>query len=141
MSKPGESWSSDGALALSLSRRLADAPSLHQLATWTAGLEPVGQQCHANTDRWVAANPTWQVLRGWVLLANEPFAGAQYAAHSVVADPAGALWDVTLSDGIDRSFLEHVGDLAVFMQRVTEGRWTIVREPLGLDTDWCPQME
>ncbi len=141
MSELLEGWNSDEQLALSLSGRLTDAPPLQQLTTWPPGLEPEGQKCHANADRWVVAHPSWRVMRGWVLLCNEPFQGAQYAAHSVVADLAGVLWDVTLADGGNRSFLEHAGDLAVFMQRVTEGRWTIVREPLGLDVDWRPQLE
>ncbi|MDP9123509.1 MAG: hypothetical protein M3N82_02740 [Pseudomonadota bacterium] len=134
-------WSTDGELALSLSDRLAGAPSLRQLTTWPTGFEPKGQKCHANAERWVLLHPSWRAVRGWVLLCNEPFGGGHYAAHSVVEDPAGVLWDVTLADGITRSFLEHLGDLAVFMLRVTEGRWTIVREPLGLDADWCPQLE
>ena len=46
-----------------------------------------------------------------------------------------------LTDGISRSFLVHVGGLAVFVQRVVEGNWTIVREPTGLAADWRPQLE
>lgn len=141
MSGDFEDCASDGDLALSLSchwpsrRRCGRSrPGRH---AWSLR----GQKCHANADRWVMAHPSWRVVRGWVLLCNEPFRGAHYAAHSVVEDPAGVLWDVTLADGIGRSFLAHLGDLVVFMQRITEGRWTIVREPLALDADWRPQLE
>lgn len=134
MSGPLEHWDTDGALALSLSARLAGAPRLRQVTEWPAGLEPVGQQCHANADRWAAAHPTWRVLRGWVLFANEPFAGARYAAHSVVEDPAGVLWDVTLTDNLERGFLAHLGDLGEY-RRLVATRWAFVCEPLGCDDE------
>ena len=123
-----EGWNSDEQLALSLSGRFVGAAPLLQLATWPAELESEGRSAMPTLT---AAHPSWRVVRGWVLLCNEPFQGAQYAARSVIADPAGVLWAVTLADGINRSFLKHVGDLAVFMQRVTEERWTIAREPIS----------
>ena len=123
-----ESWATDWELALSA--RMPRAAPLRQFAAWPTGYAPEGQKCHVNADRWVLLHPSWRAMRGWVLLCNAPFDGAQYAAHSVVADPAGELWDVTLTDGRDHAFLEHHGDVDTYLQRVADGRWAIVREPL-----------
>ncbi len=43
------------------------------------------------------------------LLANAPFEGASYAAHSVVMDRRGEIWDVTLADRVARSFMVYSG--------------------------------
>jgi hypothetical protein len=134
-------WARDEDLAASLSAREPEGIPLERWRAWPDDWAPEPQACHANADRWVAKHVGWAVARGWVLQYSVPGEGAGYVAHSVVADPAGRLLDVTLRDDVSRRFLAHLGDLAVFMQRVTEGRWTIVREPLGEDVDWRPQLE
>ena len=78
----------------------------------------------------------WAVARGWVLQYGVPGAGAVYVAHSVVADPAGRLLEVTLHAGVLRRLLVHLGDLEVYAQRVASKRWSIVREAVIFPDGW-----
>ena len=74
--------------------------------------------CHMNADAWVAANPNYQTVRGWVKCASFGDLGARLTAHSVVRTPEGKLLDITpLADESLRGgmhFIEHEGSERLF---------------------------
>ena len=129
-------WASDAELAASLSARATEGIELERWRAWPDDWTPEPQACHANADRWVAMRTGWTVARGWVLEYGEPGEGAAYVAHSVVADPAGRLLEVTLRDAVLRRFLAHLGDLEVYAQHVASKRWSIVREAVTFPDGW-----
>ncbi len=69
--------------------------------------------CHANAEKWIAAHPEYEVVRGWLLW---PQAGPPYMrhAHSVVSGPTG-LEDVTPLRDSGLHFLKHEGSEQTFL--------------------------
>jgi len=58
------------------------------------------KQCHINADTWAAHNDGWVAVRGWVVfdMTKNPYLRPpriHFAAHSVVRDLNGKLWDIT----------------------------------------------
>jgi hypothetical protein len=53
-------------------------------------------KCHENGERWAATHPGSQVVRGWLITAQNIF-----VKHSVVETPDGTLLDVTPRVGSD----------------------------------------
>ncbi len=88
------------------------------------GWMPVPNRCHDNATAWVKRFPTWTVVRGWLLIAEDEVMGTTFDAHSVVRDPDGRSWDVTQND--EHRFLVHPGDDVEFMRRVRAGPWVRV---------------
>jgi hypothetical protein len=129
-------WARDADLAASLSARESEGIPLERWLAWPDAWAPEPQACHANADRWVAMHAGWTVARGWVLQYGVPGEGAAYVAHSVVADPAGRLLEVTLLDDVLPRFLAHLGDLSIYAQHVSSRRWSIVREAVNFPEGW-----
>ena len=67
--------------------------------------------CHENADRWVSANPGYEIARGWLVFSTS--GGYMFHAHSVVRGPAG-LEDVTPLQVSGFHFLPHAGTEAEF---------------------------
>lgn len=112
-------WARDEELAASLSAREQEGILLVPWRAWPEAWTPEPNACHANAGRWIAEHDGWAVVRGWVLEYGSPGAEAAYVSHSVVADPAGRLLEVTMNDQVTRRLLEHLGDMHVFAERVT----------------------
>ena len=73
------------------------------------GCLPRPNCCHDNVKAWVRLHPADRRVCGWVILTE-----GMLAAHSVVADKAGVLFDITPID-VDQSrqrlrFFAHPGD-------------------------------
>lgn len=57
---------------------------------------PVEQACHSNVDEWCLSHPTHRAVRGWLLHESWlPQGFCRFAAHSVVRDEQGLLFDLT----------------------------------------------
>jgi hypothetical protein len=79
--------------------------------------QPAEKDCHRNVDWWVHNHPTSRAVRGWlffdfiagaVFLGRRPF--VRFQPHSVIADEAGALHDITPSRASRRyPFIRHDG--------------------------------
>jgi hypothetical protein len=84
------------------------------LADWS----PKVAECHQNADIWVAVNPAFEAVRGWVIYASFGGDSVGLTAHSIVRDQSGALFDITpLGSEYARNgmrFVEHEGDPAIF---------------------------
>ena len=84
------------------------------LADWS----PKVAECHQNADTWVAANPGFEAVRGWVTYASFGGDSVGLTAHSIVRDQSGALFDITPLGNEDARagmrFVEHQGDPAIF---------------------------
>ena len=70
---------------------------------------PVEQACHANVDDWCLRHPTDRPVRGWLLHESWLSQGfCRFAAHSVVLDENGELFDPTPTRAARRyPFLRH----------------------------------
>jgi hypothetical protein len=75
-----------------------------KVVQYANGAVPEHSRCHQNADRWIAENPSYGVVRGYVR------EGCFFIAHSVVRAPSGALIDLTSSKSL--RFLEHAEDSA-----------------------------
>jgi hypothetical protein len=78
---------------------------------------PKISDCHNNVDRWVAAYPDCEAVRGWISYISFGQVGEQLTAHSIVRNPDGTLIDITpVCQGAPRggAFIEHRGDMALF---------------------------
>ena len=103
--------------ATSICSTRADAAMIPFVEVALDGWTPQIADCHANVDRWVAANPGCEAVRGWVSYISFGPAGEELTAHSVVRNPDGALIDITpVWPGAPRggAFIEHGGDTALF---------------------------
>lgn len=103
--------------AASICARRADAVTVPFVEVVINDWKPEIAKCHANVDRWVAANPDCQAVRGWIAYISFGPAGEHLTAHSVVRNPDGALIDITpVYPGANRggAFVEHQGDPAEF---------------------------
>lgn len=66
-------------------------------------------ECHGNVDRWAAAHPESEVVRGWLVYAYtlSAFPMVRFQAHSVLEEK-GQLVDITPSDAGRRPpFIRH----------------------------------
>jgi hypothetical protein len=90
-----------------------------------ADWSPKVAECHQNADTWVAANPEFEAVRGWVIYASFGGDSVGLTAHSIVRDQSGALFDITpLGDEGARDgmrFVEHEGDPAIFEKMKATG--------------------
>lgn len=56
----------------------------------------VEQACHSNVDDWVKGHPEHRAVRGWLVHESWlPQGFCRFAAHSVVQDERGELFDLT----------------------------------------------
>jgi hypothetical protein len=83
---------------------------------------PQPNDCHNNVNAWVKTNPYLTAVRGWVIDSN-----CTLAAHSVVRDADGQLFDITpfRDERLIRRFIEHPGDEPSFRE-VTKGMSQII---------------
>lgn len=77
----------------------------------SADYAPREHECHRNVDLWVAAHPSHRAVRGWCSFQVFEVAGvSRFAAHSVIADESGRLFDPTPCRASKRyPFLPHPG--------------------------------
>lgn len=108
--------------ATSICARRADAVTVPFVpVSLPDGWTPEIGKCHTNVDRWVADNPGWHAVRGWISYISFGPAGEQLTAHSVVRNPDGTLIDITLLyPGAPRggAFVEHQGDPTEFFDMI-----------------------
>lgn len=83
------------------------------------GDRPALSKCHSNVDRWVAENPGYVAVRGWLVMSY------RYERHSVVRTPHGELIDITLASPY--RFLEHPGSEAEFLDFGARGLNQVLR--------------
>jgi hypothetical protein len=72
-------------------------------------------RCHKNAEEWCGADPTFEVIRGWLIGRQAPGA-AFFEAHSIVrsrSDPS-IQYDVTPIRASGLVFVEHAGEEATF---------------------------
>jgi hypothetical protein len=83
---------------------------------WT----PVFNDCHANVNALCGADPRYRPVRGWLYFDFEnSLSFVRFTAHSVVADEAGRLWDITPSRASQRyPFICAEGTVEEFVQIV-----------------------
>ncbi|CAN7786596.1 hypothetical protein LJR034_008707 [Caballeronia sp. LjRoot34] len=101
--------------------RRGDVGRLDYVTACPADWAPTPNRCHENAAAWVDRFPSWEVVRGWLLVAEDEVMGTMFDAHSVVRDENGNLWDVT--QGEVHRFLVHPGDDEEFVERVDAGPW------------------
>jgi hypothetical protein len=113
--------------------RISDAVTVPYRPVVLGGWAPQPNDCHNNVDTWAKANPGMTAIRGWVIDS-----GCTLAAHSVVRDAAGQLFDITPfhDEGMPRNFVEHLGDGESF-RRMAAGMPQIIHS--GIDQDDLPQ--
>ena len=79
---------------------------------------PAEHECHDNAEIWAAHSPGDRRVRGFLLfdyLYQLPT--VQFAAHSVIRQPNGALIDITPTNASQRyPFIEHTGSLELFAE-------------------------
>jgi hypothetical protein len=64
---------------------------------------PDEQDCHANVDRWCRLHPEQEPVRGWLVHESWLSQGfCRFAAHSVVQDERGELFDLTPTRAVRR---------------------------------------
>ena len=70
---------------------------------------PLEQACHSNVDHWCTCHPNHQPVRGWLLHESWlPQGFCRFAAHSVVQDEHGELFDLTPPRAVRKyPFLRH----------------------------------
>ena len=59
---------------------------------------PLVSECHKNVDKWVQEHPSHRAVKGWVAYKQCVLGenlGWELAAHSVVCDENGDLFDIT----------------------------------------------
>jgi len=98
------------------------------LENWS--LKPA--DCHENVRKWADAHPQHSAIHGWVILGGN--GGTMLAAHSVVQDENGALFDITPIKDEDRirptmRFIVHDGDERLFLEMLQEGTRNIIYCP------------
>jgi hypothetical protein len=101
-------------------------------------------KCHENVDRFVAENPDYKAVRGWISI-NAWIRDA----HSIVEGPGGERFDITPFEPEScRSatrFAEHMGDEESFQgERAYQGQfyWTCPRHPeMALTAEPAPLIE
>lgn len=108
-------------MALILHERRKDVGRIEYVSPCPADWVPAQSCCHQNAAAWVERFPSWEVVRGWLLIADDDVLGTIFDAHSVVRDLRGDLWDVTQKD--EHRFLIHPGDHDEFMKQVEAGPW------------------
>ena len=72
-------------------------------------------RCHPNSEEYCRANPSFEVMRGWLVNLQGADA-AMFEAHSIVRsrlDPS-IRYDVTPIRASGLVFVEHLGDLVIF---------------------------
>jgi hypothetical protein len=87
---------------------------------------PAVAECHQNVDRWVRSNPqSVAAVRGWVTCYAIGELGHKLAAHTIVKDVDGTLFDITpLADERARGgmrFVAHLGDDLSFFAMEASG--------------------
>lgn len=85
-------------MALILHERRKDVGRIEYVSPCPADWVPAQSCCHQNAAAWVERFPSWEVVRGWLLIADDDVLGTIFDAHSVVRDLRGDLWDVTQKD-------------------------------------------
>lgn len=108
-------------IAAHLATRICNAVLIHFVEPCPDGWVPRKAHCHENAATWVCSNPSWSISRGWIHVSGDGHTGAIFDAHSVVRDPSGKLWDVTL--GTAHSFIEFDGRDEEFDAAVRDGPW------------------
>lgn len=73
--------------------------------------------CHANAVRWASEVPGVVPVHGWLIEAEDDWQ-LRIVAHTVVADEAGRLIDVTPLTILSLRFLVHQGSTADFFRRL-----------------------
>jgi hypothetical protein len=89
------------------------------IGDWT----PEIADCHNNVDRYVAARPGCEPIRGWICYASFGPDGEGFTAHSVMRNDRGELFDITpVYPSAERGgvFLPHRGDEALFLAMRTQ---------------------
>lgn len=105
---------------LSVCKRIAEARHVPfrkvELKEW----HPQESRCHENVAIWTTANPGTTAVHGWVTVAI-----GLLAAHSVVRDVNGRLYDITpFADESIRPtarFIPHLGDENEFWEIHSKG--------------------
>lgn len=82
-------------------------------ALFADGSAPQPNACHANAERYVSENPGSRIVRGWLVSSFHDY-GAVFDRHSVVADAAGDLMEITPLRDDNVTFVAHYGLEAVF---------------------------
>jgi hypothetical protein len=106
-------------------RRLSQAEHIPFQRVSTEGWVLKVGRCHENADAWAKNNPGSVAIRGWVT-----YYGNIVAAHSVVQDSDGQLFDITPledeatheSTRMNMRFIRHVGVDEVFFEIERKGR-------------------
>ena len=84
---------------------------------------PAEHECHDNTEIWAAQSPGDQRVRGFLFFDYlYRLSTVQFAAHSVIRRPNGALIDITPAKTSQRyPFIEHIGSLDLFAEAEKRG--------------------
>jgi hypothetical protein len=107
----------------------------YQLADW----RPTPNDCHRNVDHWVAQNPGYRAVRGWLVFdfrINGPLLGMRphfrFNAHSTVRSPDGTIVDITPSYASQRyPFMPHPFDEQSFVALVNEKKIVLLEHFLN----------
>ena len=106
---------SEQAYFQSLWQRRAESPdTVRREVTFADGSAPLANACHANAERWVAENPDFEVVRGWLIESDDGHF-IRLAAHALVRN-SQTLIEITPLRAAQPPFLEHLGADDTFLR-------------------------
>jgi DNA-directed RNA polymerase subunit RPC12/RpoP len=117
-------------MAMILHERRKGVSQIEYVNPCPADWVPIPNRCHQNAAAWVERFSSWEVVRGWLLIAEHDVLGTTFDAHSVVRDAGGVLWDVTQK--VEHRFLVHPGENDEFVKQVEAGPWVRLSYTPGL---------
>jgi hypothetical protein len=93
--------------------------------------QPIANDCHNNTDRFVLENPGFKSVRGWRVFDYSDLGFFRFMSHSVISAPDGHLFEITPNPtGYAPPFLRHLGLEGEF-EAIVEAGWPSLSHPPG----------
>src|SRR5271163_4324616 len=103
-------------LAISVIERCVAGDCVPLVEKSLRDFQPTPHRCHDNVREWVALNPKFRHIRGFLVANRLPISdGTLVIAHSAVADTDGTLCDITPSElEVRYPFVRHLGTTEEF---------------------------
>lgn len=131
---------SEQAYFQSLWQRRAEARNIvRREVTFADGSAPLANACHANAERWVAENPDFEVVRGWLIESDDGHF-IRLAAHALVRN-SKTLIEITPLGAAQPPFLEHLGADSAFLRLLPRFNSVTWPPPTPLDASWAPEQD